>query len=240
MDEGEKRKMKLEEMTLVKQGKTKDVYRAPDGKEIVLVFKDDATGKDGIFDPGENQVGLKIDGMGSSSLRLSGYFFEKVKGIGIPTHMVSVVEAENVMTVVPVELFSHGLECVCRRVATGSFVRRYGLCANEGQPLNNLVEITLKDDNRGDPLITEDSLVELGILKDGEYGVLRDYTKRITELIANVLLEKGIVLYDIKYEFGKHDGKIVLIDEISAGSMRCYKDGAKLDPIPLSKLILEG
>ena len=227
-------------MTLVKQGKTKDVYRSSDGKEIFLVFKDDATGKDGVFDPGENQVGLKIDGMGSSSLRLSNYFFQKVSDIGIPTHMVSVQEAENRMTVVPVALFSHGLECVCRRVATGSFMRRYGLYAKEGQPLHNLVEITVKDDDRGDPLITEDSLVELGILSDGEYGVLRDYTKRITELIAAVLLEKGIVLYDIKYEFGKHDGKIVLIDEISAGSMRCYKDGVKLDPILLSKLVLGG
>jgi len=237
---GEAGHMSLEGLTLVKRGKTKDVYKSPDDNTVVLVFKDDATGKDGVFDPGENQVGLTIQGMGVSSLRMSGFFFQRIGQLGIPTHMVSFDESENTMTVLPAQLFSHGLECVCRCVATGSFIRRYGLYAREGQILHHLFEVTVKDDDRGDPLITEDSLVELGILKAGEYGVLRDYTQRITGLIAGILLQKGIVLYDIKYEFGKHDNKIVLIDEISAGSMRCYKDGVQLDPITLAKLILAG
>jgi len=228
---------RLEEMKFVKEGKTKDVYRSPDGL-IVLVFKDDATGKDGVFDPGENQVGLKIAGMGSASLSLTKYFYEKIEAIGIPTHMVSVDEAENIMVVKPAELFSHGLECVCRRIATGSFIRRYGLYVEEGQPLDNLVEITVKDDDRGDPLITEDSLVALGILKEGEYHVLKQLTKDITIMIAELLCKKDMELYDIKVEFGKHKGEIILIDEISAGSMRCYKDGVKLEPLEITRLIL--
>ena len=64
-------------MKLVYKGKTKDVYQNDNG-EIVLYFKDDMTGKDGVFDPGENQVGLTVEGSGKAGLQMSSYLFEKI------------------------------------------------------------------------------------------------------------------------------------------------------------------
>ena len=69
------------------RGKTKDVYRLKDG-HILLKFKDDVTGEDGVFDPGANTVGLTIEGMGKAGLRMTEYFFKKLEEKGIPTHFV--------------------------------------------------------------------------------------------------------------------------------------------------------
>ena len=54
------------------------------------------------------------------------------------------------------------------------------------------------------------------------------------------MLEKGLVLYDIKFEFGYDaEGKVMLIDEIASGNMRVYKDGKYIEPMTLSKLFFE-
>ena len=73
---------------LIYTGKTKNVYKLPNGN-CLLKFKDDCTGKDGVFDPGENAVGLTIEGVGDVNLRMSIYFFEKINAAGILTHYVS-------------------------------------------------------------------------------------------------------------------------------------------------------
>ena len=72
-------------MNLVYSGKTKDVFALEDGNYL-LKFKDDCTGADGVFDPGMNTVGLKIDGAGKAGLRLTQYFFEILNEKGIKTH----------------------------------------------------------------------------------------------------------------------------------------------------------
>lgn len=227
-------------MELVYKGKTKDVYDLGNGKYL-LQFKDDVTGSEGVFDPGANSVGLTIDGMGLSGLRLTSFFFEKIKDLGIRTHHVESDLDRASMTVYPAEMFGRGLEVICRYRAVGSFMRRYGLYAEEGQELDAYVEITLKDDEREDPLITQDALEMLGLLAEGEYDILVDMTKKISSLVKAELEKKGIELYDIKLEFGKigENREIALIDEISGGNMRAYKDGNYLEPFDLEKLMLE-
>ena len=225
-------------MKLLYEGKTKNVYDLENGNYL-LKFKDDVTGTDGVFDPGANTVGLSIEGIGKVGLRLTEYFYKLIGEADFPTHFVSADIEKAEMTVLPASVFGKGLEVVCRYRATGSFVRRYGLYATEGQTLNALVEITLKDDAHDDPLITADSLDELGVLTIAEYDTLRGLTKDITGIIKNKLAEKGLELYDIKLEFGRNrDGKIILIDEISGGCMRVYKDGKIVDPLDLVDLIL--
>ena len=226
-------------MELVYKGKTKDVYALEDGNYL-LKFKDDVTGEDGIFDPGANAVGLTIQGIGQSSLRLTSYFYGKLNEMGIPTHYIDSDIGNNSMRVLPATMFGEGVEVICRYKAVGSFIRRYGLYAKEGQTLNSYVEITLKDDHRNDPLITDEGLEMLGIMSKEEYKTLVSLTKRISEIIKNQLAAKGIELYDIKLEFGKvgEDQHIALIDEISGGSMRAYKDGDYIQPLKLEELIL--
>ena len=74
-------------MKKVYEGKTKDVYELDNGN-VMLKFKDDCTGKDGVFDPGENSVGLTIEGIGKANLQTSIYYFELLKKAGIKTHYV--------------------------------------------------------------------------------------------------------------------------------------------------------
>ncbi|WNF35403.1 phosphoribosylaminoimidazolesuccinocarboxamide synthase [Bacillaceae bacterium IKA-2] len=227
-------------MKLRYTGKTKDVYALEDGNYL-LKFKDDVTGANGVFDPGANTVGLSIEGAGKAGLRLTAFFFEALKAKEIPTHYIDANIDEGTMTVKPAEVFGKGLEVICRYRAVGSFLRRYGMYAVEGQELDAFVEVTLKDDDRQDPPISEDALDMLGLLSKDEYKVLKDLTKKIGSVVKEELAKKGIELYDIKFEFGSvGDSKeIVLIDEISGGNMRAYKEGEYIEPLLLEKLMLE-
>jgi len=227
-------------MKLVYRGKTKDVFSMEDGNYL-LKFKDDATGKDGVFDPGSNKVGLTIEGAGKAGLRLTKFFFEKIREAGIPTHYVDANIEESAMIVKPATLFGNGLEVICRFRAVGSFMRRYGMYAKEGQLLDGYVEITLKDDDREDPLITKDALELLGLLTDHEYETLVSLTKRIGLIVKDELAQKDIELYDIKFEFGRigDEQQVALIDEISGGNMRAFKDGVQVPPLDLEKAMLE-
>ena len=168
-------------MKLVYTGKTKNVY-ALDNGNYLLKFKDDCTGKDGVFDPGENSVGLTIEGVG------------------------------NVR-------------------------RRYGEYIEEGADLPSYVEMTFKNDALGDPLVTKDALAALNVMTEQQYDEIKAMTQKITKIVADDLSEKGLVLYDIKFEYGyAPDGSVMLIDEISSGNMRVYRDGKYIDPMTLSEL----
>lgn len=227
-------------MDLVYKGKTKDVYELENGNYL-LKFKDDMTGSDGVFDPGANTVGLTVEGVGKSGLRLTKFFFEKITQAGIPTHYLDSDLEEGTMTVLPARFFGKGVEVICRYKAVGSFMRRYGLYAKEGQDLDSYVEVTLKDDDRNDPLITDEALEILGIMTKEEYRILVDLTRKICNIIKDELAKKNLDLYDIKLEFGRvgEDNHIALIDEISAGNMRVYQGDKSLKPFELEKLLLD-
>lgn len=226
-------------MKKVYEGKTKDVFELDNGNYL-LKFKDSVTGVDGVFDPGANTIGLTIDGIGKSGLRLTEMFFKKIGDKGIPTHFVQADIEKGEMEVLPAELFGKGVEVILRYRAVGSFLRRYGKYCNEGDELPAFVEVTLKDDDREDPPITEDGLVMLNIMTHEEYKTLKDMTIKIGEIVKDTLKEKGIDLYDIKFEFGRcgDDKHIALVDEISGGNMRAYKDGKYIEPMELERLML--
>ena len=226
-------------MEKIYQGKTKDVYRLGD-HQILLQFKDDVTGENGVFDPGANTVGLTIAGAGRSGLKMTTYFFEVLNRLGIPTHFVSSDIDKVQMIVKEAQVLGKGLEVICRYRAVGSFLRRYAAYCEEGQPLDSFVEITIKDDERGDPVISEDALAMLGILTTENYQVLKSLTQKICGVVKDELAKKGLELYDIKLEFGydKADNTLLLIDEISGGNMRVYKDGTYIPPLELEKLFL--
>ena len=226
----------MENLKLLYTGKTKNVYALPNGN-CLLKFKDDCTGKDGVFDPGENSVGLTIEGVGDVNLRMSIYFFEKINAAGILTHYVSADLENTTMEVLPAKVFGKGLEVICRYKAVGSFYRRYSDYCELGQDLPAYVETTFKNDAKGDPLVTKDGLVDLGVMTAQQYDDLKAMTQAITKIVADDLKEKGLDMYDIKFEFGYDpEGNVILIDEIASGNMRVYKDGEYVDPMTLNKL----
>ena len=223
-------------MQLVYTGKTKNVYSLENGNYL-LKFKDDCTGKDGVFDPGENSVGLTIEGVGDVNLRMSIYFFEKINAAGIRTHYVKANLDDTTMEVLPAKVFGKGLEVICRYKAVGSFFRRYSDYCEEGANLPAYVETPFKNDEKGDPLVTKDGLITLGVMTAEQYDDIKVMTQQITKIVADDLKAKGLDLYDIKFEFGYDpNGKVMLIDEIASGNMRVYKDGKYIDPMTLSKL----
>ena len=223
---------------LIIDGKTKKLYDIGNGL-YQLFFKDDMTGADGVFDPGANEVGLTIDGAGMAGLGLSVYFFELLKNAGFATHCVSADVPARTMVVKPSKVFGKGLEIICRYRALGSYVRRYGSLVEENAPLPAVVEMTIKSDASGDPLITQESLEALGVLQPGEYAALVGLTKGISEVLKDDLKKRGLELCDIKLEFGRDAaGDILLIDELSAGNMRVRENGEAVLPLELAKKVL--
>jgi len=226
-------------MKKIATGKTKDVYDLEDGN-YQFIFKDDMTGIDGVFDPGANEVGLTVDGAGEAGLGLSVYFFELLNNAGFATHYVSADVPARTMIIRPTKVFGKELEVICRYKALGSYVRRYGSLVEENTPLPGVVEMTIKSDGSGDPLITQESLEVLGVLRTGQYMQLSVLTKGISEVIKTDLAKKGLELCDIKLEFGiDANGRIILMDELSAGNMRVRENGNAVLPLELAKRCLD-
>ena len=97
--------------------------------------------------------------------------------------------------------------------------------------------MTFKNDAKGDPLVTREGLIALNIMTAAQYDAISDMTKKITQIVADDMKEKGMELYDIKFEYGYDaNGDVMLIDEIASGNMRVYKDGKYIEPMELSAL----
>lgn len=218
-------------------GKTKDVWLMDDGN-VLLKFKDAVTGVGDTPDPGANQVIGLVPGKGSSSYRLSLLFFGLMEKAGIKTHMLHPGPEPNSMVVRRAIPFGDGLEVVCREKAWGSFIRRYGRYIAQGHPLPSLVEFTLKDDGRGDPPLTEDTICVLGIAGSDQVAHMKETAKKMTAIIKDYLNQRDIDLIDVKYEFGTTGSETLVMDEISGDSMRAARDGKILSQNELVAALL--
>jgi len=224
-------------MEFVKAGKTKDVYKLPDGNYL-LKFKDTVTGHSpGEHDPGGNSVVGSVAGVGLGALKMSAYYFELLKKQSILTHYISADFLKNEMLVRPAAIFGKGLEFILRYKAAGSFVRRFGLYCKEGEELPKIFEVTLKDDVHNDPPATSKILAALKLLTPAQYDEIHSKTIQICDIVKEDIYSRGLELIDIKLEFGLIDSKIALVDEISAGNMRVYQNGKKLDHLALTNLV---
>ena len=222
-------------MRKVYEGKTKQVFENEKGN-LVMQFKDDVTGTGEEIDPGGNEVVGQVSGKGRSSLSLTVHFFELLKQNNIPTHYISADLNRSTMEVKKGQTL--GLEIVCRLKAYGSFLRRYPDKVKAMQDLNYLVEFTVKDDERGDPLINEDALQVLGVLAAEEIVKVKRVTRSVGEILENHLTDKGLTLVDFKLEFGRVHGDIVIIDEISGDGMRVFRGSEPLSQKALAEEIL--
>ena len=168
---------------------------------------------------------------------MSEYFFEILNNQGVKTHYISADLEKGTMEVVPAKPFGKGLEVICRFKAVGSFYRRYVQYVNEAADLPAYVETTFKNDALGDPLVTKDGLVVLGVMTAEQYDSMKERTQRISIIVKDELAKKGLDLYDIKFEFGiDNNGEVILIDEIASGNMRVYKDGVIVNPMDLTEM----
>jgi phosphoribosylaminoimidazole-succinocarboxamide synthase len=224
-------------MKTLYRGKTKDVLKKEDGS-IYLLFKDDATGENGIFDPGSNTVGGRVEGKGKIGLKISKYFFELMESKGIPTHYLGADIDNNLMKVR--DLTVPKLEFVLRYFTAGSMCRRFSL--EEGIPFDPpYAEVTLKDDEQGDPLISERLCIMKGLLAEGQYDEALKVLEMVGEVLKEELAKMDLTLIDFKIEIGyDNEGKIYVVDEITPDIWRVRdKDGNIPDQIECGKIILE-
>jgi len=215
-------------------GKTKDVYAYADG-QVVLYTKDETTGwwkdaEDGtkyfVEDPGGNQVGPAVEGMGAKNLNASDYYFKLFSQHGLENHYIQGDLDNNLMLVQKGSVIGSGLECIVRFFAMGSLLRRFPDQYKEGQPVQNFFETTLKDDEANDPVVSKEDLVKAGALTPEQYDEVQRLSFAAANVIREDLAEIGLTLVDIKFEMGLVDGKIMLIDEVSAGVMRVARGEA--------------
>ena len=219
-------------------GKTKDVLLDEEKNIVSLLFKDSATGENGVFDPGSNSVGGSVEGKGKIGLAISKYFFELMEKNGIPTHYIDADVEKGLMQVR--NLTVPKLEFVLRYFTAGSMCRRFTL--EEGIVFDPpYSEVTLKDDIQGDPLISERLCLMKGILKEGQYDEALDILVRVGEVLKNELAPMGLTLIDFKIEIGYDEsGKMYVADEITPDIWRVRdENGCIPNQIDCAKMLLE-
>ncbi len=220
------------------EGKTKNVMLDEETGIVHLFFKDSATGENGVFDPGSNTVGGSVEGKGKVGLEVSKYFFELMEKNGIPTQYLGADIEQGLMKVR--NLTVPRLEFIVRYFTAGSMCRRFTL--EEGIPFDPpYAEVTLKDDEQGDPLISERICLMKGILKEGQYEEAQKVVLSVGEVLKKELASMNLTLIDFKIEVGYDEtGKIYLADEITPDIWRVKDtEGNIPNQIDCAKMILE-
>ena len=218
-------------MRLLYSGKTKDVYE--DGPYLIFHFKDTVLGRKGKEDSGGNEVVGEKTGKGSVVLKQTEFFFKILEKNGIKTHFVERIDERKARFLKAEKI---PLEVIYRELAYGSFLRRYGGWVKPFQPLG-IVEFTLKDDRLDDPLIAEDAVVALGIANREEVKNMKETTRKVAGILREFFSSKGLRLVDFKLEFGRLNGELLVIDELSGDTMRVAKDGRILTREELLEVI---
>ena len=219
-------------------GKTKNVLADEATGAVYLLFKDDATGENGVFDPGFNTVGGSVAGKGKVGLKVSKYFFELMAKNNIPTHYLGADIDSGLMQVR--KLTVPPLEFVLRYFTAGSMCRRFSL--EEGLTFDPpYLEVTLKNDEQGDPLISERLCIMKGFLKPGQYDEALGILVKVGEALKKELAQMNLKLLDFKIEIGYDEsGKMYVADEISPDIWRVRDENGNIpNQIDCAKIVVE-
>jgi phosphoribosylaminoimidazole-succinocarboxamide synthase len=210
--------------TRVYEGKAKILYEGPEPGTLIVHYKDDTT----AFNNQKKEV---IDGKGVLNNRISELIFTKLNEIGVPTHFLKRLNMREQL-IRAVEIVP--LEVVVRNVAAGSLAKRLGLAEGTALP-RSIIEFYYKNDELGDPLVSEEHITAFGWATPQEIDDIMALAIRINDFLSGLFLGIGIRLVDFKLEFGRlYEGemmRIVLADEISPDSCRLWdiKTNEKLD-----------
>ncbi len=206
------------------EGKAKTLFEGPEPGTIVQYFKDDAT----AFNAEKKDV---IEGKGVLNNMLSEYFMNGLTNVGIPNHFMKRINMREQLVraceIIP-------LEVIVRNYAAGSMSKRLGI--EEGTQLPRpIVEYCLKNDDLGDPLVTEEHIAAFGWATQQDMDDILSLALRVNDFLSGVMYGVGIKLIDFKIEIGRiYEGdfmRLIVADEISPDSCRLWdiETGEKLD-----------
>ena len=195
-------------------GKVKTVFSTAEPDQVLIQYEDKATAGNG----------RRIDfpeGKGAVCCEISEFLFQLLEKHGIKTHYMD-MSTHRAMWCKRVEIIP--IEVVVRNVAAGSIVRQTTL--EEGHIINwPLVEYYLKDDEKDDPLLTEDRIRLMG---DYPLSDLEQIAREVNAILSKTFREIGITLVDFKLEFGyDSEQNLLLADELSPDGMRLWREGSK-------------
>jgi len=205
---------------LLYEGKAKKVYRTENPDLFLVEFKDDATAFNG-------QKKGTIRDKGELNNKISAHLFRLLEREGIATHFVEQA-GDREMLVKALEIIP--VEVVVRNIAAGSLAKRLGL--DEGTPMaRTVVEYYYKSDELGDPMINDDHIAALNLAGAAEMAAIRKTALAVNDFLRRYMDERNLILVDFKLEFGRHNGRILLGDEISPDTCRFWdkQSGEKLD-----------
>ena len=201
----------MERLEKLYEGKAKILYNTTDPDLMVQYFKDDASAFNGV------KKGTIVD-KGVMNNHMSGRIFEYLEGEGIETHFVKTLNDREMLVkkldIIPVEV-------VLRNIAAGSLCKRLGI--EEGRVLEKpILEFFYKSDPLGDPMINECHVDIFGWATKEEVEILKSEGLKINKLMVEFFKERKIRLVDFKVEFGRHNGTVLLGDEISPDGCRLW------------------
>ena len=196
-------------------GKVKTVFSTSEPNQVLIRYEDRVTA-------GNGRKELWVEDKGSVCCEISKILFEKLQDRGVKTHYINLNDNRSMICrkvdIVP-------LEVVVRNIAAGSIVRETTI--EEGYEFKwPLVEFYLKDDERDDPLLTDQRLIQMNVMDIA--GNMEILARDINDMLKEIFLEIGLVLVDFKLEFGyDSNGNLCLGDELSPDNMRLWMKGTK-------------
>jgi phosphoribosylaminoimidazole-succinocarboxamide synthase len=202
--------------TLIYEGKAKKIFTTERPDEVLQYFKDDAT----AFNAQKRGT---IVGKGVINNKVSERLFRLLEQSGIPTHFVERKSDREMLTkkvtIVPVEV-------VVRNVVAGSLAKRLGL--KEEEPIQPpIVEWYYKNDALGDPLIADDHVRLLKLATPEQLAEIKRLALKVNSVLQPFFAERRMILVDFKLEFGVHNGRLILADEISPDTCRFWDQATK-------------
>jgi len=200
-----------EKLEMFYEGKAKKLYATSDPDLVIVYFKDDAT----AFNARKRGT---IEHKGIINNRMSELFFNLLEREGVATHFVRRLSDREMLckrlNIIPVET-------VVRNIVAGSMAKRLG--RDEGEPLPHpIVEYYYKSDALDDPLIIADHAIAFGWATPDELGQINELALRTNDALLRFLDQRNIVLVDLKLEFGRFRGRVLLGDEICPDTCRFW------------------
>ena len=197
---------------LLYEGKAKQVFETDHPDEVLVYFKNDAT----AFNAKKR---AQLDGKGSLNCQISSFIFNFLESKGVKTHFLKTKD-DCWMLVQRVEVIP--LEIVIRNVATGSLCKETPI--EQGTKLQSpLLDLYYKDDDLGDPLLTDERLKLLGLVSSTKLLEIRTLAFTVNRYLQDFFQKLNLLLVDFKLEMGlTKNGELVVADEISPDSCRIW------------------
>ncbi|WP_062052256.1 phosphoribosylaminoimidazolesuccinocarboxamide synthase [Bacillus sp. JCM 19034] len=197
---------------LLYEGKAKKIYKTDKPNELWIEYKDSATAFNG-------EKKETLAGKARLNNEITTLIFDYLQKNGVESHFIKRL-SETEQLVKEVEIIP--LEVVVRNVVAGSLSKRLGI--EEGTQLETpIVEFYYKDDDLGDPLVTEDHIAILQVAAPEDLQILREKGKEVNEHLISLFNTLNVRLVDFKLEFGRtKEGDILLADEISPDTCRLW------------------